>query len=602
MKLLKFLLINLSVSLLMMSCGGDSDGTSGAASGPGGGNGNPNNFESDLSFLGAPNENLFNDWNCNFSDPVSGRNLEKPSSKESFLLQTAPNFLSQRSNQPLRFMDDIGTCQEEMAKEPIVDVSDAGTLSKGSSTNDCTFTDAESNTTTNDCSAGGDQVSFLFQDSLQGENGCNAHIDAISNLTLINESQLDGTYVFTAYVSGNCPAEAYDYFANCSRTINVSCSPLEGGLGDLAPDELPAPNALEVPEYYPGNLAIRQIETSYDAVYAIDENGDVWAWGRNTYKKLGVNSIFDTTLQETHTNRPVKIKSLNNIVKISAGRLHTLALDRAGDVWIWGTVLQRENGECCFQENILPERVSNLMNIQDIHAGRSFSVALNRAGQIFTWGRNSFDFELGRQTNGTDLVPTAIDNVTVDAILGGSQKSTYFLSGNDILVTGQGLRILERRIPGEQIASASFYFDMGAYVTDDGDVYLHGSADTNIPGDDFSFRLPTQYMDLQNIQSVAVGENHILALDRNGDVFAFGGNEYGEIGNNNRSDFVDPPFQIQRLQNIIQIEASWDFSYALDREGRVYSWGRNAYHVLGNTDPFVGIHGTLTPECVFNCI
>lgn len=63
---------------------------------------------------------------------------------------------------------------------------------------------------------------------------------------------------------------------------------------------------------------------------ALREDGKVFAWGPNNRGQLG-----DGTLEDSW-NEAVEIKGLNDIIQISAGGFHSLALKKDGTVWGWG--------------------------------------------------------------------------------------------------------------------------------------------------------------------------------------------------------------------------------------------------------------------------
>ncbi|MDO8302341.1 MAG: right-handed parallel beta-helix repeat-containing protein [Sedimentisphaerales bacterium] len=71
---------------------------------------------------------------------------------------------------------------------------------------------------------------------------------------------------------------------------------------------------------------------------ALDANGFILCWGSNHWGQLGAGHIGDSYDSTT----PVKVVGLNgvgylsNIVKISAGYWHNLAIDSAGRAWSWG--------------------------------------------------------------------------------------------------------------------------------------------------------------------------------------------------------------------------------------------------------------------------
>ena len=82
------------------------------------------------------------------------------------------------------------------------------------------------------------------------------------------------------------------------------------------------------------------------------------------------------------------------------------------------------------------------------------------------------------------------------------------------------------------------------------------------------------------IQSVAAGGYHSLALDNSGNVYSWGSNMSGELGNGNY--VANPtPTQIKSLSGFRQVVAGYNFSLALDNNGNVWAWGDNTYGQLG---------------------
>jgi alpha-tubulin suppressor-like RCC1 family protein len=138
----------------------------------------------------------------------------------------------------------------------------------------------------------------------------------------------------------------------------------------------------------------------YGASYALDSAHNVWAWGSGTYGKLGQGN-------ETNYLTPVKVQSLQNIITISAGNQHVLALDNQGYVWAWGKNYygQLGNGKSAIDYQsgleyqsqpvqVMRNQSTPLTNIVYIDAGFEHSLAIDKDGQIWVWGRNEHS-ELG---------------------------------------------------------------------------------------------------------------------------------------------------------------------------------------------------------------
>lgn len=76
-----------------------------------------------------------------------------------------------------------------------------------------------------------------------------------------------------------------------------------------------------------------------------------------------------------------------------------------------------------------------------------------------------------------------------------------------------------------------------------------------------------------------------MAIDTNGFVWAWGNNEYGQLGAVTAQLDNPIPVQVSNLQNIIAIAAGDYHSLALGSDGRVWSWGRNNKGQLGDGSP-----------------
>ena len=90
-----------------------------------------------------------------------------------------------------------------------------------------------------------------------------------------------------------------------------------------------------------------------------------------------------------------------------------------------------------------------------------------------------------------------------------------------------------------------------------------------------------------NVTSVYVsaGYDHVLMLASDGCVYAWGNNEYGQLGIDNGGAMLTTPTLVSALQNkdIVAVAAGARFSLALSKSGQVYSFGRNNKLQLGYT-------------------
>ncbi|MCL1900840.1 MAG: hypothetical protein FWG51_00385 [Firmicutes bacterium] len=90
---------------------------------------------------------------------------------------------------------------------------------------------------------------------------------------------------------------------------------------------------------------------------------------------------------------------------------------------------------------------------------------------------------------------------------------------------------------------------------------------------------------------ISAGGGHSLAIDADGNLWAWGGNWNGQIGNNSTVN-CPVPVQIMQGSRFLEIATGWDYSLAIDSEGSLWTWGANYYGQLGNgttTDSLIPI-------------
>lgn len=92
------------------------------------------------------------------------------------------------------------------------------------------------------------------------------------------------------------------------------------------------------------------------------------------------------------------------------------------------------------------------------------------------------------------------------------------------------------------------------------------------------------YAASSKIIKVEAGYDHNMALKEDGTVWTWGNNGYGELGDGTQNTIPKNPVQVKGLSDIITIDAGDNFSFAVKKDGTVWAWGRNDYSQLGDGD------------------
>lgn len=131
-------------------------------------------------------------------------------------------------------------------------------------------------------------------------------------------------------------------------------------------------------------------------------------------------------------------------------------------------------------------------------------------------------------------------------------------------------------------------------VNEDGQVWGWGN---NLYGQLGDGLMPERYgaldavlAEVGDIEVVAAGSSHSTGVDHAGRVWAWGDNSWGQLGDGTR-ERRDGPVRAAGLARVRRVAAGYVHTLALDREGAVWSWGNGLYGQLG----VAGLREALAP-------
>ncbi len=110
-----------------------------------------------------------------------------------------------------------------------------------------------------------------------------------------------------------------------------------------------------------------------------------------------------------------------------------------------------------------------------------------------------------------------------------------------------------------------------------------------IGSEDYSYRKPilNQHLNNEFVIDISCGASHSLVLTNCGEVYAWGGNYWGQIGNG-CNDIQSIPIKVKGFndERVVMISCGRRHSMALTEFGHVYSWGSNGFGQLGSGNTF----------------
>lgn len=301
-----------------------------------------------------------------------------------------------------------------------------------------------------------------------------------------------------------------------------------------------------------GALAILSVGAGAYTGYALLSDDHVWAWGDDLEGQIGDTGPW------SQRPIPVEVQGLSKVVSVAGSANSGFALQSDGRVWGWGDDSQGELADAAFRARGLPGLVPGLTAVKDIAAGAFSVYAIRDNGTAWAWGDNSFG-QLGTGSgDAVSTVPTELAGLTnVVAIAAGTSNGYTLLRNGTVWTWGDNSL---GQLGGSGCAPAS------------------SRRDRNCRGSN----RPHQVPGLTGVVAIAAGGDSGYALRRDGSVWAWGDDEFGELGNGIRRLDQDVPVRVQGLNHVVAIAAGSCSAYALHRNGTVWAWGRGDYGQLGN--------------------
>jgi alpha-tubulin suppressor-like RCC1 family protein len=283
-----------------------------------------------------------------------------------------------------------------------------------------------------------------------------------------------------------------------------------------------------------------------------------------------------------------------NMLSISAGLRHNMALKNDRTVWTWGLNENGELGNSTTVNSCYPVQVVGLTDVKTIAAGRNHCVALKNDGTVWTWGQNKFG-QLGNGTKENSSVPVQVVglsdvkeiSVKRNHVLALKNDGTVWAWGwnlfgqiGDGTTTSQTAPLQVAGLPGEVKHVAAG--DTTSYVlAGDGTVWAWGGGFDGQLGNGqtpYSVSSPVQVTGLADVKYITSQSNTTMAIKSDGTAWVWGYNNRGWSFGTGTSGNSSVPIQISTITGVKLIQVGC----ALLEDGTVWTWGFNYHGALGN--------------------
>lgn len=288
----------------------------------------------------------------------------------------------------------------------------------------------------------------------------------------------------------------------------------------------------------------KQVSTGFNFSASIKEDGTLWGCGYNLWGQLGDNSIANRYSPVQTVMRGVDWK------QVSCGYYFTATVKTDGSLWMCGYNLEGELGDNTLSHRSSPvQTIARGNNWLSVDCGSFHTGSIKTDGTLWLWGYNFYG-QLGNNTSNNSSSPV--------------QTVAYSTNWKQISCGGYNT----------------------AAIKTDGTLWLWGYNKYGQIGDNTSSHRSSPVQTITrgtNWKQVSCGGDHCVAIKTDGSLWAWGNNQYGQLGDNTVITGRSSPVQtIAGGTNWKQVSCNNWTSAGIKTDGTLWIWGNNTDGQIGD--------------------
>ncbi len=356
---------------------------------------------------------------------------------------------------------------------------------------------------------------------------------------------------------------------------------------------------------------------------AIASDNLAYCWGKNDDGQLGNNST-------TYSGMPVAVNTAGvlsgkTISSITTGAAHTCVIASDNLAYCWGQGDNGRLGNNSFADTSVPVAVNTAgvlsgKTISSITTGTSHTCVVASDGNGYCWGYNGTG-QLGDNSTTQSSVPVAVNTAGVlsgkslTSIVGGYGHTCAIASDNQSYCWGPNLNgelgdnsTTQSLVPvatdttgalsGKTILSISVGNAYTCVIASDNQVYCWGRNDAGQIGDNTTTQrlVPTAVntagaLSGKTVTAISAGDFHACAVASDNLAYCWGYNANAQIGDNTTTQRLVPTAVstagVLSGKTISAISGGYLHACAIASDNKAYCWGYNTEGQLG-TGPILG--------------
>ena len=300
----------------------------------------------------------------------------------------------------------------------------------------------------------------------------------------------------------------------------------------------------------------------------LDEFGNIMTWGLGFGGALGNNSTANQT-------SPVMISGARRFKQIAHGGSHCMGLLVDGSAVGWGTNTSGQIGDNTLTTKSSPAVVAGTQKWLKLAAGNGFTAGINLNGQLYTWGANNSG-QLGHNDS-----------------------------------TDRSSPVLVSAVSGRKFIDVSCGGGFTLALEEDGTIWgmgFNNSRQLGLGTTSTAMLVPTQVVTNLKFAKIFAGGASSFAITKDADGYSWGGNSGGTLGHNELYPLQEPadtwgsPKLIAGSKKWVTFGPCTETCIGLTTDGEVFGWGDNTYGSVGdgtltNRSSPVLVNANLTWKC-----
>ena len=378
------------------------------------------------------------------------------------------------------------------------------------------------------------------------------------------------------------------------------------GFGELGNGSISTTvNPTPAPVQLPAGVQPVKVAAGNRSVLVVGSDGNLYSWGSNSNGQQGNGNTDDVAA-------PTQLSLASGVspIAIAADATNSYAIGSDGNVYAWGYNQDGELGDgTSGSPSLVPVVVGLPTGVDPVSVSASDGAAFieTATGGVYAWGYNDIG-QLGDGTTSSTSTPIAVSlpcGIAPGSVSPGNggdgyaictDGSLYGWGYNGDLSLGNntaGLNPLTPEpeslpggvLPTSVVVGPSTTFAVGS----DGQLYFWGDNSYGQSGS--GIWVPYSGTPLQVSMPVGVtstivfgGARDAYAIATNGNIYAWGDNESGQLGDGTASAFGPTPVKVSLPPGVTAVAGAsdWNTTYALGSDGNVYAWGDDEHGQLGS--------------------